>query len=78
MITLENIKRKFPHNLTELEEQLVLEKDQYGVEAWSQIQGSWLNTRMIDVEVEGEMIKVEISVKFNSDLNWSFFGRRLY
>ena len=52
---LEIILRLYPHQLSEIEEQLILEKDQFGVEAWSQIQGSWLNTRMIDVEVEGEL-----------------------
>ncbi len=52
---LEIILRSYPHQLSEIEEQLILEKDQFGVEAWSQIQGSWLNTRMIDVEVEGEL-----------------------
>jgi len=51
---LENIKRKFPHNLTEIEEQLILEKDQYGVSAWSMLQSKWLNTRKIIVTVEGE------------------------
>ena len=52
---LEIILRLYPHQLSEIEEQLILEKDQFGVEAWSQIQGSWLNTRMIDVEVNGEL-----------------------
>ncbi len=52
---LEKIIRNYPHQLSEIEEQLILEKDQFGIEAWSQIQGSWLNTRMIDVEVEGEL-----------------------
>ncbi len=52
---LERILRLFPHQLSEIEEQLILEKDQFGVEAWSQIQSFWLNTRMIDVEVEGEL-----------------------
>jgi len=51
---LENIKRKFPHNLTELEEQLILEKDQYGVNAWSMLQSKWLNTRKFIVNVEGD------------------------
>ncbi len=51
---LENIKRKYPHNLSELEEQLILEKDQYGVKAWSNLQSKWLNTRKIIVNVEGE------------------------
>lgn len=51
---LENIKRKYPHNLSELEEQLILEKDQYGVKAWSNLQSKWLNTRKITVNVEGD------------------------
>jgi len=56
---LEKIKRKFPHDLTEVEEQLILEKDQYGIRAWSTLQSKWLNTRKIIVEVEGE--KKELS-----------------
>ena len=50
---LEKIKRKFPHDLSEVEEQIILEKDQYGVKAWSNLQSKWLNTRKIEVEVEG-------------------------
>ena len=50
---LEKIKRKFPHDLSEVEEQIILEKDQYGVNAWSNLQSKWLNTRKIEVEVEG-------------------------
>ena len=56
---LEIIKRKFPHDLSEVEEQLILEKDQYGIRAWSTLQSKWLNTRKIVVEVEGE--KKELS-----------------
>ncbi|MBA7520364.1 hypothetical protein ES705_12460 [subsurface metagenome] len=51
---LEIIKRKFPHDLSEVEEQLILEKDQYGIRAWSTLQSKWLNTRKIVVKVEGE------------------------
>ena len=51
---LENIIRKVPHLLTEVEEQLILEKDQYGVKGWSELQGKWLNTREFEVMVEGE------------------------
>jgi len=51
---LENIKRAYPHYLSEVEEQLILEKDQYGVRAWSNLQSKWLNTRKIVVNVEGE------------------------
>jgi len=33
---LEKIRRKFPFKLSETEEQLILEKDQYGAKAWDQ------------------------------------------
>ena len=51
---IENIQRAFPHYLSEVEEQLILEKDQYGIRAWSNLQSKWLNTRKIVVNVEGE------------------------
>ena len=51
---LEKIARAYPHLLSEVEEQLILEKDQYGVRQWSQLQGKWLNTRQFHVMVEGE------------------------
>ena len=51
---MEKIARAYPHLLSELEEQLILEKDQYGVNQWSQLQGKWLNTRQFKVMVEGE------------------------
>jgi len=51
---LETIQRAFPHYLSEVEEQLILEKDQYGVRAWSNLQSKWLNTRKIVVNVEGK------------------------
>ncbi|KKK42186.1 MAG: Oligoendopeptidase F [Candidatus Lokiarchaeum sp. GC14_75] len=56
---LEKIKRKFPHDLSEVEEQIIIEKDQYGVKAWSNLQSKWLNTRKIEVEVEG--VKKELA-----------------
>ena len=51
---IEKIARSYPHLLSEIEEQLILEKDQYGVNQWSQLQGKWLNTRKFHVMVEGE------------------------
>ena len=51
---LEKVHRVYPYTLSEIEEQLILEKDQYGVKAWSQLQGTWLNTRDFKVNVEGE------------------------
>ena len=51
---LERVKRRVPHQLSEVEEQLVIEKDQFGVQAWEELQSKWLNTRMFDVMVLGE------------------------
>ncbi len=53
--SLERIKRAYPHQLTEIEEQIILEKDQHGIVAWQQLQSKWLNTRKFNVEVEGEL-----------------------
>ena len=50
---LERILRNFPHTLTEIEEQLILEKDQFGINAWAELQSTWLNTRKFDIEIEG-------------------------
>ena len=51
---LERLQRRVIHQLSEVEEQLVIEKDQFGVEAWGELQSKWLNTRMFDVIVVGE------------------------
>jgi oligoendopeptidase F len=51
---LERVLRRVPHQLSEVEEQLIIEKDQFGVQAWAELQSKWLNTRMFDVTVLGE------------------------
>ena len=51
---LERVKRRVAHQLLEVEEQLIIEKDQFGVNAWEELQSKWLNTRMFDVSVLGE------------------------
>jgi len=51
---LERIYRGVKHQLSETEEQLIIEKDQFGVDAWQELQSKWLNTRMFDVTVLGE------------------------
>lgn len=51
---LERVQRRVPHQLSEVEEQLVIEKDQFGVQAWEELQSKWLNTRMFEVMVMGE------------------------
>ncbi len=51
---LEKLRRRVPHQLSETEEKLVIDKDQFGVYAWEEFQAKWLNTRMFEVVVEGE------------------------
>lgn len=51
---LERVQRRAVHQLSEVEEQLIIEKDQFGVEAWEELQSKWLNTRMFEVAVLGE------------------------
>ena len=48
---LERVQRRVAHQLSEVEEQLIIEKDQFGVQAWEELQSKWLNTRMFDVLV---------------------------
>jgi oligoendopeptidase F len=50
---LERLRRDVPHQLSEVEEKLMIEKDQFGVSAWEELQTKWLNTRMFEVQVEG-------------------------
>lgn len=51
---LERVFRDVKHQLSEVEEQLIIEKDQFGVNAWKELQSKWLNTRIFDVTVLGE------------------------
>ena len=51
---LERLRREVPHQLSEVEEKLVIEKDQFGIRAWEEFQRKWLNTRTFEVEVEGK------------------------
>ena len=51
---LERVYRRVEHQLSEVEEQLIIEKDQFGVNAWEELQSKWLNTRLFDLTVLGE------------------------
>jgi oligoendopeptidase F len=51
---LERVYRRVEHQLSEVEEQLIIEKDQFGVNAWEELQSKWLNTRTFEVMVLGE------------------------
>ncbi|MCW3984295.1 MAG: M3 family oligoendopeptidase [Candidatus Bathyarchaeota archaeon] len=51
---LQRVYRRVEHQLSEVEEQLIIEKDQFGVNAWEELQCKWLNTRLFEVTVLGE------------------------
>jgi len=51
---LERVYRRVKHQLSEVEEQLIIEKDQFGVNAWEELQSKWLNTRTFKIKVKGE------------------------
>jgi oligoendopeptidase F len=52
---LQRVLRRVEHQLSEVEEQLIIEKDQFGVNAWEELQSKWLNTRLFEIVVLGEM-----------------------
>ncbi len=61
---LEKIIRKIPYKLTETEEQLILEKDQYGAVAWQQLRSTWISTRKCKATVEGKEREISRSEVF--------------
>ncbi len=55
---LERIHRDIKHQLSEVEEQLIIEKDQFGIYGWKELQSKWLNTKKFEVKVLGEKNKL--------------------
>ncbi|MHA2365450.1 MAG: M3 family metallopeptidase [Candidatus Hodarchaeales archaeon] len=51
---LEKLLRRQPFLLSEKEEKLIIEKNQYGKNGWSQLQEQWLATRKFIVKIKGE------------------------
>jgi len=58
---LEKIKAESPYKLSEIEEQLILEKDESGIIAWEQLKDSWLSSRRFEAIIEGKKKKISIS-----------------
>ena len=61
------------HRLSELEEQLVIEKDQFGVNAWSELQSKWISTREFEFDIDGKKEKFHMGefakYRINEDRN---------
>ncbi|MHA2362429.1 MAG: M3 family metallopeptidase, partial [Candidatus Hodarchaeales archaeon] len=51
---LEKVLRKQPYRLDEEQEKLIIEKNLFGKQAWSQIQKQWLSTRKFTLNIKGE------------------------
>ncbi|MFX0208824.1 MAG: M3 family metallopeptidase [Candidatus Hodarchaeota archaeon] len=51
---MENILRKHKYTLSEVEEQLILEKDLNGVMAWSQFRAEWLGSKQFKALIDNE------------------------
>ena len=58
---LGKVRRKFPHKLSVTEEELILEKDQFGANAWQQLRDSWISSRKFKATVEGEEKTISFS-----------------
>lgn len=58
---LSKVKRRFPHKLSVKEEELIIEKDQFGAIAWEQLRDSWLGSRKFKATIEGEEKVISIS-----------------
>ncbi|MFW9990820.1 MAG: M3 family oligoendopeptidase [Candidatus Odinarchaeota archaeon] len=43
-----------PHILSEAEEQLIIEKDQYGIDQWYDLEQAWVSTRQFKLNIKGE------------------------
>ncbi|MFW9832229.1 MAG: M3 family oligoendopeptidase [Candidatus Thorarchaeota archaeon] len=52
---LEKTKRRAPHMLSDAEEQLIIQKDRFGINSWSQLQKDWLSTRTYEIEINGKI-----------------------
>jgi oligoendopeptidase F len=52
--SLERLLRQAPHYLSEAEERLLIQKDRFGIDAWSQLQRDWLSTRTFEITVDGK------------------------
>ncbi|OLS21123.1 MAG: Oligoendopeptidase F, plasmid [Candidatus Heimdallarchaeota archaeon LC_3] len=63
---LEKISRSHKHKLSETEEKLIIEKDQFGVMEWQKLQGNWLSTRKFTLKISGKDQEVSWSMGYGN------------
>ncbi|MFX0095268.1 MAG: M3 family metallopeptidase [Candidatus Hodarchaeota archaeon] len=51
---MEKILERHPHKLSEEEEKLIIEKDQFGIREWQKLQSKWLSEKKFELKVKGE------------------------
>ncbi len=51
---LKQVQEITSHQLTPIEEQLIIEKDLYGVKAWSDLQSKWSSIREFEIDINGK------------------------
>ncbi|TFG28048.1 hypothetical protein EU527_17800 [Candidatus Thorarchaeota archaeon] len=57
--------QKLPYSLTQVEEELIAEKDSNGVSAFEQLQSSWVASQLLDVDIEGEKKQITMNQAFS-------------
>ncbi|MHA1738087.1 MAG: M3 family metallopeptidase [Candidatus Heimdallarchaeota archaeon] len=70
---LTKLKNTVPHQLSEAEERLIIEKDQFGVSAWEQLRSKWASTREFEITIDGKKTPFHIGMlgKFSTNENRS-------
>lgn len=51
---LSHLQRKAPHYLSDVEEQLIIQKDRFGIDSWSQLHGNWISSYNFEIEIDGQ------------------------
>ncbi|MFW9795348.1 MAG: M3 family metallopeptidase [Candidatus Thorarchaeota archaeon] len=57
--------QKLPYLLSQVEEELVAEKDTNGISAMSQLQSSWVASQLLDVNIEGKIQQITMNQAFS-------------
>ncbi len=57
--------RNLPYILSPIEEEIIIEKDTNGISAMSELYESWVGSKMLDVEIDGQKKSISINQGFS-------------